>query len=253
VAVAGAMSDWFADEAFWTAVAPFEFTPSVIAAGAAEVDKLLRLPGVPRGGTALDLGCGPGRHAVPLARRGFRVTGVDLSPFLLARARDAAAAAGVSLELVRADMREFVRPETFDLAVSLFTSFGYFDDPADDLRALRAVRQSLRPGGILVVDVLGKERVARIFQASATRRAADGTTLVERHAIVDDWGRVSNAWTIANDGTTRTFEFTVRIYSGVELRDILERAGFAAVNLHGGFDGRPYGLDAERLLAVAAR
>jgi SAM-dependent methyltransferase len=77
------VSDWFADEAFWTAVYPFEFGDPVIDAGVAQVDRAISLAGA-RVGDALDLGCGPGRHAVPLARRGFRVTAVDLSAFHLA-------------------------------------------------------------------------------------------------------------------------------------------------------------------------
>jgi SAM-dependent methyltransferase len=247
------MTDWFADETFWTEVSPFEFTPAVIATGASEVDKLLRLPRVPRSGLALDLGCGPGRHAVPLARRGFNVTAVDLSVSLLARAEQAAAAAGVTLELIKADMRDFSRPDAFDLAVSLFTSFGYFEDGADDARVLGAVHQSLRAGGVLVIDVMGKERVARIFQATASRRGPDDSELIERHAILDDWTRVRSEWTVVKAGRTQTFEFDVRVYSGQELKDLLGRAGFTTVELYGGFDGRPYGLDAERLVAVAAR
>jgi SAM-dependent methyltransferase len=247
------MSDWFADERFWTEVYPFEFTPAVIATGAAEVDKLLRLGQVPRSGLALDLGCGPGRHAVALARRGFAVTGVDLSPSLLAQAERAAATAGVTLELVKADMRDFTRPETFDLAVCLFTSFGYFEDRGDDARVLRGIHRSLRAGGVLVMDVMGKERVARIFQATAVRKGPDGSELRERHAILDDWTRVRSEWTVARNGQTQTFEFDVRVYSGQELKDLLGQAGFTSVQLYGGFDGRPYGLDAERLVAVAVR
>lgn len=243
------MADWFADEDFWTELYPFEFPPPVIDAGAAQVDKALILAGV-TGGDALDLGCGPGRHAIPLARRGFRVTAVDLSPFHLARARDHAARAHVNVELVQSDMRAFVRADAFDLMLSIFTSFGYFEDPADDRRVLDNVRRSLRPGGVLVMDVAGKERVARVLRPTQSQRAADGALLVQRHQIVDDWTRVRNEWTVVRDGRARTFEFSVRMYSGQELKVLLEAAGFASVRLYGALDGRPYDLEAERLVAV---
>jgi SAM-dependent methyltransferase len=246
------MADWFADEAFWTEIYPFEFPASVIDAGAAQVDRALALTGV-AGGHALDLGCGPGRHAIPLARRGFRVTAVDLSPFHLARARDHAGAAQVAVEFVQSDMRVFVRDDAFDLALSIFTSFGYFEDPADDRRVLDNVRRSLRPGGALVLDVASKERLARGLHPTLSQRTADGALLVQRHAIVDDWTRVRNEWTVVRDGRARTFEFSLRVYSGQELKALLGAAGFVEVRLYGGLDGRPYDLEAERLIAVAAR
>ena len=91
----------------------------------------MRSPGPPRGR--------------PRATR-FGVTAVDLSPALLAIARERAETAGVSIDFVAADMRAFVRPDTFDLAVCLFTSFGYFD-AHDDLAVLTNVLSSLRRGG----------------------------------------------------------------------------------------------------------
>jgi SAM-dependent methyltransferase len=244
------VADWFADEAFWGEVYAFEFPGPVIDAGVAQVDKAIALSGV-SGSAALDLGCGPGRHAIPLARRGFRVTAVDLSPFHLAKARERAEAAQAAVEFVQADMRTFVRPDAFDLALSLFTSFGYFEDPADDLRVLRHVRESLRPGGVLVMDVASKERLARVLHPTLSQRAADGALLVQRHQIVDDWTRVRNEWTVIRDGHARTFEFLLRIYSGQELKTLLAAAGFATITLHGALDGRPYDLEAERLIAVA--
>ena len=246
------MADWFADEAFWTEIYPFEFPDPVIDAGVAQVDKALAISGV-GGGDALDLGCGPGRHAIPLARHGFRVTGVDLSSFHLARARERATAAGLAIELVQSDMRAFVRAEGFDLALSIFTSFGYFDDPADDLRVLQNVQRSLRPGGVLVMDVASKERMARVLHPTLSQRTADGALLVQRHQIVEDWSRVRNEWTVVRDGRARTFEFRLRIYSGQELKALLTEAGFAAVTLYGALDARPYDLEAERLVAVARR
>jgi SAM-dependent methyltransferase len=246
------MPDWFADESFWTEIYPFEFPLPVVDAGVAQVDKAIALSGV-RGGDALDLGCGPGRHAIPLARRGFHVTAVDLSPFHLAKARERAEVAQVVVEFVQSDMRAFVRADAFDLAVSLFTSFGYFEDPADDLRVLRHLHQSLRPAGVLVMDVASKERLARVLHPTLSQRAVDGALLVQRHQIVEDWSRVRNEWTIVRDGRARTFEFLLRIYSGQELKALLGAAGFTTVTLYGGLDARPYDLEAERLVAVAGR
>ena len=247
------MAEWFADESLWEAIYPFEFPDAVIAAGATQVASALRLRGVPQAGRALDLGCGPGRHAIALASRGFTVTAVDLSAFHLAKAKEHVATAGLVIELLRADMRAFVRPDSFDLALSLFTSFGYFDAAEDDLRVLQNVHQSLRPGGALVMDMVSKECLARNFDATTSHKVPDGSLLFQRHAIRDDWTRVSNEWTVVTGTQARTFDFSLRVYSGRELRDLLVRAGFASVDLYGGLDGRRYGLEAERLVAVASK
>ena len=246
------MPDWFEDEAFWDKLYPFLFTDRKLEAAEAEVESVLELAGIHQG-DVLDLACGPGRHSVALAKKELRVTGVDLSSVLLRRARERGLAENVDVEWVREDMRRFVRPESFDLAISLFTSFGYFESRDDDLQVLRNIRASLRSGGTLVVETMGKEVLVRGFVSTISKELDDGRLLVERHEIVDDWTRIRNQWIVIEDGAATTFRFDVAVYSGQELKDRLLQAGFAGVHLFGGYDGREYGLDAERLVAVARR
>ena len=92
----------------------------------------------------LDLACGPGRHAVALARRGFRVTGVDRTRSYLDAARRRAAEQHLELEFIQEDMRQFERPGYFDVVLSLFSSFGYFDEPQEDRRVLAHLYVSAR-------------------------------------------------------------------------------------------------------------
>jgi SAM-dependent methyltransferase len=181
-----------------------------------------------------------------------RVTAVDRTPFFLDKARARASAAGAAVEFVQEDMRRFVRPGAFQLALSLFTSFGYFGDD-ENARVLRNVAASLAPGGTLVLDVLSKEWLAGHYQPTRSTAHPDGARLVERTEIVDDWTRARTEWIVIRDGTARSWCFDVRIYSGRELRDGLHRAGFGAVTLHGDLDGNPYGVGATRLVAVARK
>jgi SAM-dependent methyltransferase len=181
----------------------------------------------------------------------MRVTGVDRTRFHLDLARERARLAGVDVELVDADMRDFRRPAAYDLALSLFTSFGYFDARDDDLQVLRNVRSSLKAHGALVIDVMGKEWLARHFQPTRSRSLPDGTLLIDRSTVVDDWTRVENQGVLIREGRVRTFLLRLTVYSGLELKDRLREAGFASVALYGGLDGSPYGLDAARLVAVA--
>jgi SAM-dependent methyltransferase len=138
--------EWFESEDFWREFYPFMFPPERFSAAKEEVSRIVNLTQC-NAGSVLDLCCGPGRHAVEFAGSGFQVTGVDRSPFLLERARELASQSGLSLEWIKKDMRNFVRPAAFDLACNLFTSFGYFKEEQDNLKVLRNVmRASKRMG-----------------------------------------------------------------------------------------------------------
>ena len=142
---------WYENEEFWIDFYPYMFNEERLQAAAEQVDQILALTGLDAG-TVLDLCCGPGRHSIALAGLGWSVTGVDRTGYLLDKARERSAGAGVEVEFVEQDMREFSRANTYDLALSLFTSFGYFDTEEEDVQVLRNLHASLRPGGRVVID-----------------------------------------------------------------------------------------------------
>ena len=228
------------------------FPPERIEAGKEQVEKLLKLIDS-SGDVALDLCCGPGRCSIPLAKSGYSVTGVDRSAFFLDKARESAVEAGCEIEWVEADMRDFVRKESFDLVLNMFTSFGYFEDKNEDQKVLGNMFTSLRPGGSIVMDVLGKERLAKVFQPTTSTDLPDGSTLIQRHEIRSSWTRVRNEWIFIRDGRAKKYQFEHTIYSGQELADRLSLAGFSQIELYGNLDGDDYGTEAERLIAVARK
>ncbi len=138
---------WYEDDALWSDFAPTMFPPARAESAAALVGGSPLLD-FPPGTRVLDLCCGPGLFVVPLAARGYEVTGVDLSPSMLERARAACDAAGAKARLERADMLTYREPEAFDVVLNVFTSFGYFEAAEDNLRVLRNARESLAPGGL---------------------------------------------------------------------------------------------------------
>src|SRR5262249_13735032 len=144
------MGEWFEDESLWPDFYQVMFSEDRFRLGEEQVPRILNLAGMSERHdlAVLDLCCGPGRHAIPLAKRGLRVTGVDRTRFLLDRAREGARLADVTIEFVEADMREFRRPRAFDLALSLLTSFGYFATDEEDSHVLRNVQASLGPQGV---------------------------------------------------------------------------------------------------------
>lgn len=247
------MSVWHEDDAFWETMAPHMFTERRLEATPEEVDNVIGLLDREPGAYILDLACGPGRHTLELARRGYRVTGVDRTTAYLQRAREQAAEENLDVEFMQADMRAFRQPETFDAAVNLFTSFGYFEDPVDDLQVAQNLHASLKPGGRLLMEMMGKEVLARIFRERDWRGNEDGVLFLEEREIRGGWDWIDNRW-IMIDGTERR-EFTLgyRLYSGAELAELLREAGFASVRLYNGLSGGPYDNTAARLAALAEK
>lgn len=153
---------WYEQDNFWATFEPVLFTQQRITGAGEEVEQLVSLLDLQKPLSICDLCCGVGRHSLELARRGFEVTGVDRTPRYLGRARARAKDEGLNVEFVEADVRNFSRPEVFDVVVNLFTSFGYFEDARDDKKVLENVYKSLKSSGKLIVELRGKEALARI-------------------------------------------------------------------------------------------
>lgn len=240
--------DWYLDDEFWRNFGSLMFNADTFARGAQEVQQLLAvLGGSPQ--SVLDLGSGPGRHALPLADAGLAVTAVDTSSSLLAQLQ--ANRGDRSIEVVEADMREFVRPAAFDLAVVMWTSFGYFTDEADHRRVLDNVRQSLKPGGRLVLDLVGLEYLCRNLQPVHLTEYDDGRILVERPDLTEGMTRLENEWMLIDGDRVHYHSFSHRVWSAGEISALLADTGFGVETIHGGWAGESYDLDAERLIVVA--
>lgn len=240
---------WFEDEKFWSELYPYMFDEARFAQAEQHVEQIIALSGV-SGGAVLDLCCGPGRHSIELARKGFTVTAVDRSPFLLGQAKERAAT--LPIEFVEADMREFVRPAAFDLVVNLFTSFGYFETREQDLGVLRNIRASLKPGAALLIDIFGKEQIALpAWTPTQWTKHPDGAVSINHSDIQKDWARNRVEYILVRGEHAKRFNFEHSLYSGMELKAMLGQAGFGAVELFGSLAGTPYDATAMRLIAVA--
>ena len=245
------MTAWHEQDDFWETV-PL-FSPERMEVAPHEVDLIVAMLGLQPDAAVLDLCCGVGRHSLEFARRGYTVTGVDRTASYLQTARGVAEAEGLTAEWIEADAREFMRPRAFDLAINLFTSFGYFEDPAEDRQVAENLFRSLKPGGALVMDLMGKERLARIFNPRSWDELPDGSLFLQERKICDDWTWIENRWILIKDGQPREFTLGHRLYDGAGLRTLLLDSGFESVTLHGDLDGTPYDNDARRLIAVARK
>lgn len=204
----------------------------------------------------LDVGCGPGRHLRQIARAGAEPTGLDLSPELLAEARRVRGDDGGVWPLVRGDMRSLpFRGGHFDVATSLFTSFGYFPDEADDLRALREAARVLRPGGVHVLDFLNRDAVLAHPKPEGIRESG-GYWIHERRRIEDGRRVVKDVAVRAEPEGDALAEYQERVtlYEEGELRRLLAAAGLAVREVFGGYDGAPWDpRSSSRLILLSER
>jgi SAM-dependent methyltransferase len=240
-------SSW---EAFFDAHAPVyeenEFTSNTLA----EVDFLLEELSLPPGASILDVGCGTGRHAIELARRGYAVTGLDLSLEMLARAAAGAEAAGVRVNWVRADATRFTMPKPFDAAICLcegaFGLLGTGDDPVEQpLSILRNIRSALKPGAKVILTVLNGTASLRRHQNDAVAQGRfDPLTLVETGAYPPREGLPPMA-------------VRERTFAPTEVPLLCRIAGLSLLHLWGGTAGnwgrRPLDLDEMEIMVVAKR
>jgi SAM-dependent methyltransferase len=221
-------------------------------ATAAEVDLLVEALGLREGSRVLDLACGHGRHSVELARRGCRVTGVDLSERSLELAVARAAEAGVEVRFERADMRRIRFADEFDAVINMFTAFGYFAEEADDRLVLDRVAAALVPGGALLMEIVNPVSVFGRFEARGWHTLSDGATMLEERVYDAVRGRFETCWTFVGiDGERREHRFSHRAYTAPELAGMAEAAGLAVEHRWGGLDGSELEMASRRIVLVA--
>ncbi|QOC22925.1 class I SAM-dependent methyltransferase [Wenzhouxiangella sp. AB-CW3] len=241
-------NNWYLDEEFWRTFGPLMFNADTFARGEEEIECLLSLLDMPPVPT-LDLGAGPGRHSLPLARSGYPVTALDTSAYLLDQLGESAS--DLPVEIMRADMREFVREQAFGLVLVMWTSFGYFENEADHARVLENMSASLRPGGRLVLDLVGLETLCRTMEPVHLTEYDDGRLLVERPALIDHMTRLDNEWLLIDGDTIHRTHFSHRVWSAGEISSLLNSHGFDILAIHGDYQGADYDLEAERMIVIA--
>ncbi len=219
-----------------------------------EVAGLVSLLALPPEGRILDLACGYGRIAVPLARRGFQVTGLDLSEPLLASARERAAQADVSVEWRRADMRDMPSEWSgeFDAIISIWNSFGYFADDHENQRVLASAAQALKPGGRLLIDVSNRDRVVSTYRARDWDER-DGLVLLQERAFdpVRGLNRTDLIWHEA--GQRRQVKLAVRLYTPRELTRMVAAAGLRPVAYYGDWTGAELTRESRHIILIAEK
>ncbi|MGH7933345.1 MAG: class I SAM-dependent methyltransferase [Candidatus Binataceae bacterium] len=205
------------------------------------------------GTRVLDLCCGQGRHAVALAKRGFHVTGLDLNSAYLELARRAASANSATIETVNADMRGIPFRKHFDAIVNMYSSFGYLESEAEDMKVLEAVAGAIKPGGVFLLDMLNREWAVTNYIQNDWHRGGEATLYLERRELDLASSRMHVSFTIvgANGSRRDSPGHHIRLYTLTETIAALEQVGLRVSGVFGGFEGEPYAIDTRRMIIRA--
>jgi SAM-dependent methyltransferase len=196
------------------------------------------------GERVLDVGCGPGRHALALARLGADVVGVDVSEDFVALAREAAAAGGQAARFEVRDVRDLAFDAEFDAVICLCQGgFGLLGG-RDEAAVFDRIAAALRPGGRLALTAFSAAFAARFLE--------DGETFDPATGVLHEKSTVRN-----EDGVEQIFDAWTTCFTARELELLAERGGLVVMGVHGVTPGR-YGtatptLDHPELLLLARR
>ena len=204
-------------------------------------------------GVVLDLACGNGRYLAAFGEAGIDVRGVDLSAFLL---REAVTGRGLGGRVVRGDMRRLpVRSGSAGGVISMFTSFGYFEQDMDDLLVLMEVARVLATGGIFLFDFVnagwimahppGDTEVERGgYRIGESRRLEDDARYIVKQVVA----------TPVDGGEPVRYEERVRLYRRPELSEMLASAGLSVAETFGDYDRAAFdAAESRRIILVCEK
>jgi len=189
--------------------------------------------------TILELGCGTGGHAIPLAQKGYRVSGIDISEAMIAKARKKAEDANLKLHFQVMDLRSFNLDRTFDACIGMFAVIGYMTDTRDVLSALRSVRKHLGSDSLFIFDFWNGLAVLRILPSVRVKTVDDKELKIIRIAqpeleAINHICQVHyHILVIQNNTLVDEFKetHTIRYYFPQEMTHYLEDAEFEVLRI----------------------
>lgn len=228
----------------WELAGVFKYTKQ-------EVNFLERVVPLRKSDSILDLCCGHGRHAIELARRGYKVTGLDFSSCELGLAKKEVERKGLAVHFVRGDARNFKFRKKFDVIINMFTAFGY-GTRDDDKRIIRNVSRALKKGGKFFIDIQSLPWLWRNFQP-VKREKLGGMQIMNKREYDFLEGIIRNTHIVRKGRLKRVFNTQTRNYTLAELRNLLEEEGLKVARTFGSYRGDPFGFNFKRMLVVAKK
>ncbi|MGY4384756.1 SAM-dependent methyltransferase [Pedobacter sp. UYP24] len=181
----------------------------------------------------LDIACGRGRHAIYLNKKGYDVTGIDLSEQSIKYAQQFEKK---NLHFFVHDMRKLAFINYFDIALNMFTSFGYFESEKDHVNALKSFRKGLKAEGTLVIDYFNTQKILKNLTNQETK-TMDGIEF-HLHKFVSE-GKIIKHINFEHKGKAYAFEERVQAFTLLDFERMFKQAGLKISAIFG-----DYGLEA---------
>lgn len=201
----------------------------------------------------IDIACGSGRHSLELARRGFDVTGFDLSKFLIGEAKKSlknSREKNLRVKFLIRDMRDFNFHNSFDVAVNIFTSFGYFKNDEENFRVIKNVSDSLKKGGYFFFDFLNKKNLESNL-VPLSKSVKGPFTIIQKRKIENNF--VRKEISIRKGNSTSSFEEELKLYSVSEFKKVFESYSLKIQNLFGDYFGSKFSESGSQRLIIIAK
>lgn len=199
----------------------------------------------------LDLGCGRGRHSLNFARRGYKVTGIDLSPRAIEKARQKAAKEKLDIEFIIGDMREPLQRK-FDIIINLFTSFGYYSSDEKNESVLDSIYAMMHKKSVAVIDYMNisytLDNYIRFEEGSI-----DGTSYKIKRYIIDDIIHKEMVFKM-DDGSERGYREQVKLYDLEWFKNRMSQRDLMIKKVFGDYDGNRFNLkESPRMIMVCEK
>lgn len=225
------MQPWHDDTQFWKKTAPFMFSEERWKKTPQQVSRFIKLLKMKKNMRVLDLCSGPGRISLELSRRGYAVVGVDHMPHALQEAKKRARKESLSCKFIRGDMRTFRKPESFDVVLSIYTSFGYFKQQKQNQKVLSNIYASLKPGGKLLMELMSREVLEKNLILKGWEEK-DGAFFMEERSPTKNKRWMQNRWIVIEKGKVHEFKLSHHLYSAKDLSGMFRKAGFHHVKTY---------------------
>lgn len=215
-----------------------------------QIGALLDLGVLSANDRALDVCCGQGRHVRAMRKKNIRCFGADLSSHLLD------SQAGEDIPVCRADMRSLpFRSQSFDCAVQMFTSFGYFDSDTENRSVLAEVARVLKPEGKFVLDLMNRTPVIESPVPDSSSEKEGGIIVEESRRYDRANRRVEKTVRIRRgDRQVANYVESVRLFEPDEIRKWMDDSGFLTTTMMGDFDGSSFDSQSSpRMIVLASR
>lgn len=212
------------------------------------IDNLIAKLKPKKGSKLIDIGCGKGRHATYFNTKGMDVVGIDLSRKSIEYAKKNS---NTTLQFKVHDMRATYNENYFNITTNLFTSFGYFESKRDEQKAINAMANNLKSGGILIIDFMNAKKVIANLISNEQKTIENITFNIKRriqnnHIIKDI--------NIIDQDKNFQFQEKVRAITLIEFSELIKKAGLKIIDIFGNYKLEAFNaISSERLILICKK